>query len=375
MKQSILLVLGSILLLCGCQKEPMIRLSEAKQSEINAKINQDKLKNSDELATDVNTSFDSSTFTAYDESQLFEDISQFLIAQTNQLIKLTNQSHSFSMYMDYVDGGLGLIQMREVNGDTVNNKYYSWNSQQLIQLANDKTSMFPINHLNDVSENPITEMVLLQAPLKKGTSWQAADGVEATITNLYKEITLATGTFEDVIEVTYSSSDYEIHYYYAKNYGVVAIWQIPLSESEQQQYWQASEIVVNSKITQTLDIYRPDENDLGKVVLDKIDLSWQTNDQITTLYTQLFQTLGWIAENVQVNAISLNNDVLNIDFSSGVVAAMNQHPATEVGVIPAMVQTLSNHFGVKKIFLSVNGLGLLPDSLPYPDGGIWIVNE
>ncbi|MBS4456329.1 GerMN domain-containing protein [Tuanshanicoccus lijuaniae] len=375
MKQSILLVLGSILLLCGCQKEPMIHLSEAKKSEINAKVNQEKEKTSNELATGVKTDFDSSTFTPYDESKTFDDISQFLIAQPNQRKKLSNQSSVFSLYMDYVDGGLGLIQMREVNGDKVNNKYYSWNAQQMIQLANEKTSAFPMNHLNQVHENPITEMVLLQAPLTKGTSWQAADGIEATITNLYKEIKLTQGTFHDVIEVTYHSADYEIHYYYAKNNGVVAIWQIPASESEKQQHWQVTDMQMNAKMTQAMPIYRPDESNKGQVTLDSIDMSWQTNDQVAMIYTRLFQTLGWISENITVNSVLLDNDVLMIDFSSGVVAAINQHPATEAGVIPAMVETLASHFGVKKVKLSVNGLGLLPDNLPYPDGGVWTANQ
>ena len=88
----------------------------------------------------------------------------------------------------------------------------------------------------------------------------------------------------------------------------------------------------------------------------------------------MFRKEGWINSSVEVKDIKIESQTALVDFTPGIVAAMNQHTARETAVLPAIVQTIADNYGVKQVKLTVGGLILTPDTLPMPDNGIWEVN-
>ena len=103
-------------------------------------------------------------------------------------------------------------------------------------------------------------------------------------------------------------------------------------------------------------------------------LTWQTNQNPGKTFTELFRKEGWINASVEVKDIKIDSQIATVDFTPGVVAAMNQHTARETAVLPAIVQTIADYYGVSQVKLTVGGLILSPDTLPIPANGIWEVN-
>lgn len=63
-----------------------------------------------------------------------------------------------------------------------------------------------------------------------------------------------------------------------------------------------------------------------------------------------------------------------VNFTSGVVATLNEHPAGEQAVIASIVTTVADFLQVDSVRLEVQGNGMLPATIEYPEGGIYSVN-
>ena len=364
MKHPNVIILLSIIFLSACSKEPMIRLSEERQAYITEKqnIEQASHKNKGEEKT-VNIEITNEV--AYDETMSFDDIVDFIPIQPNQINQYIENDQEFFRYMEFVDGNLKMMQVREQKPTSISNHYYAWDEQQISDLGVGEGTNIPSNQLSNLSTEGSN--IILKAPIQKGNSWEMSSEEIASITNLYETVNINGTTYQDVVEVAYQD-DQQIKYF-AKGLGIVA-------EINPDDSLVLSSISQNSYFQVQIPIKAPQQVDNKLVLVDDVaPIKFQTNEESANIYTKLFQTLGWITPDISVNKINKETYYINVDFTPGIVAAMNQNEVTERGIIPAIVMTMIEHYGVEAVQLTVNGLGMTPNTISYPDGGLWYPND
>lgn len=364
MKHPNVIILLSIIFLSACSKEPMIRLSEERQAYITEKqnIEQASHKNKGEEKT-VNIEITNEI--AYDETMSFDDIVDFIPIQPNQINQYIENDQEFFRYMEFVDGNLKMMQVREQTPTAISNHYYAWDAQQISDLGVGEGTNIPSNQLSNLSTE--RSNIILKAPIQKGNSWEMSSEEIASITNLYETVNINGTTYQDVVEVAYQ--DGQQIKYFAKGLGIVA-------EINPDDSLVLSSISQNSYFQVQIPIKAPQQVDNKLVLVDDVaPIKFQTNEESANIYTKLFQTLGWITPDISVNKINKETYYINVDFTPGIVAAMNQNEVTERGIIPAIVMTMIEHYGVEAVQLTVNGLGMTPNTISYPDGGLWYSND
>ncbi len=364
MKHPNVIILLSIIFLSACSKDPMIRLSEERQAYITEKqnIEQASHKNKGEEKT-VNIEITNEI--AYDETMSFDDIVDFIPIQPNQINQYIENDQEFFRYMEFVDGNLKMMQVREQTPTAISNHYYAWDAQQISDLGVGEGTNIPSNQLSNLSTE--RSNIILKAPIQKGNSWEMSSEEIASITNLYETVNINGSTYQDVVEVAYQ--DGQQIKYFAKGLGIVA-------EINPDDSLVLSSISQNSYFQVQIPIKAPQQVDNKLVLVDDVaPIKFQTNEESANIYTKLFQTLGWITPDISVNKINKETYYINVDFTPGIVAAMNQNEVTERGIIPAIVMTMIEHYGVEAVQLTVNGLGMTPNTISYPDGGLWYPND
>lgn len=364
MKHPNVIILLSIIFLSACSKEPMIRLSEERQAYITEKqnIEQASHKNKGEEKT-VNIEITNEV--AYDETMSFDDIVDFIPIQPNQINQYIENDQEFFRYMEFVDGNLKMMQVREQTSTAISNHYYAWDAIQISDLGVGEGTNIPSNQLSNLSTEGSN--IILKAPIQKGNSWEMSSEEIASITNLYETVNINGTTYQDVVEVAYQD-DQQIKYF-AKGLGIVA-------EINPDDSLVLSSISQNSYFQVQIPIKAPQQVDNKLVLVDDVaPIKFQTNEESANIYTKLFQTLGWITPDISVNKINKETYYINVDFTPGIVAAMNQNEVTERGIIPAIVMTMIEHYGVEAVQITVNGLGMTPNTISYPDGGLWYPND
>lgn len=342
----------------------MIRLSEERQAYITEKqnIEQASHKNKGEEKT-VNIEITNEI--AYDETMSFDDIVDFIPIQPNQINQYIENDQEFFRYMEFVDGNLKMMQVREQTPTAISNHYYAWDAQQISDLGVGEGTNIPSNQLSNLSTE--RSNIILKAPIQKGNSWEMSSEEIASITNLYETVNINGSTYQDVVEVAYQ--DGQQIKYFAKGLGIVA-------EINPDDSLVLSSISQNSYFQVQIPIKAPQQVDNKLVLVDDVaPIKFQTNEESANIYTKLFQTLGWITPDISVNKINKETYYINVDFTPGIVAAMNQNEVTERGIIPAIVTTMIEHYGVEAVQLTVNGLGMTPNTISYPDGGLWYSND
>ena len=122
----------------------MIRLSEERQAYITEKqnIEQASHKNKGEEKT-VNIEITNEV--AYDETMSFDDIVDFIPIQPNQINQYIENDQEFFRYMEFVDGNLKMMQVREQKPTSISNHYYAWDEQQISDLGVGEGTNIPSN--------------------------------------------------------------------------------------------------------------------------------------------------------------------------------------------------------------------------------------
>jgi hypothetical protein len=377
MKRGILLV-GFVLLLSACKQEPMIHISPDVQASIDKKAadRQGTANNSsaDTSAsmTEISGEIDTSAWQKAPEATQY-DISHYAPNGINQLKEFETSEGTQLVYTDYTDNNRQLWQIRTLlpNG-RANVSIYQLTKEgwQISWQALD--SLDTTSHLNQVSHT--NRIPYLMAPIQVGTMWQDSQGSRSTITNLYQSAKIGDATYEDVIEVTTFRSDQEVHTYYAKDQGLVMSSQKAINSGGENIALTLKSNQHQVSITQSINIAKP-SNQMNPILTKGTGkLTWQTNQNPGKTFTELFRKEGWINASVEVKDIKIDSQIATVDFTPGVVAAMNQHTARETAVLPAIVQTIADYYGVSQVKLTVGGLILSPDTLPIPANGIWEVN-
>ena len=381
MKKRGVLLLGLTLLLTACKQDPMIKLNPDVQASIEKKQSERKQNMSETEKTSDTTSSDNTAIQSIDRSQwkkLAEDtvfdLANYVPNEIDQLKQFTTGEQTQLVYTDYVDESGQLWQLRTLLPDnTYDVAIYRLLPNKLEQVSLQLNTTDVGDHLGDVLMNRQRNAVtLLQAPLQVGTTWETELG-DAAITALYESVTLGQTTYQEVVEVTVAEETQDMRYYYAAGIGLILEESQAVNSQTSQIQLALQRYQANVNITQKIQIAEPTEQ--GKPLLQsaEAELTWKTNQPWEQTWTQLFRDKKWLNNKVSVNAINVQADLVEIDFTPGIVAAMNQHKATEKAVIPAIVQTIANYYHVKQVKITVNGSILAPDQLEVQPNGIWKV--
>lgn len=369
MNKKILALGFVVLLLSACAKEPMIKLSDERKAQLES-ISQEQAEQSQTEAIIAATNLDRSSFTSYQEPISFDQSTEFIPIQPNTVIKMATSDY----YLDYVDSASQTMQVRQSQADQDQASFFTWDLSAITYYGSQDIAKVPLNQLETIDTASLVGQVWLSFPLELGKVWQVDDGTSASVTAIYQEARINDQTYQDVVEVTYQSDTETLHRFFARNIGLIA-WE-SVTDQEVQATDSIQRYQTSSQYRANINVYQPSkDNDGIKLTSQAGQLRWQTNDQIGNVFTQLFRDLSWIDDQIVVNNVFFQEDVLTLDFSSGIVAVLNSHETGEEGMIPAIVASLADLYGVDRVRLSVNGLGLLPDLLDYPDGGIWLLNQ
>lgn len=407
----ILIVMGLGGFLAACQREPMIRLSEENQARLEASMTASRLEASQ--AVDEGTESEASEALGSQEAGGSGQEGQAPESQ-DPAPEITNRSvspedirahwkeadrgtvYNFDRYMPY-----GMNQIKTLAlGDQQVTTYMTFGYQDLAKMQVQKrypdrvvTEVFKrhqgqlrktlstesINPYDNILESSLSEgmsQVLLEAPLERGHSWEQEDRQLATITNLYEEVTLNGRVYDEVVEVLVELGRDRIQLtYYAPDLGVIAQYEGPKAGGgDFVQLVDHSEAVM---IVHPIQVAVPDLSEPSEgLEWVAVDFAWQTNGSLAAAFEEVLRELGYLDETIQVNQVYLNeNNVAVMDFTPGVVAVLNRHQASEATVIQGIVRTLGDFFSTDQVRLTVNGNGLLANTVPYPEGGIYTLSR
>lgn len=386
------LLIGVFILLSGCSSEPMIQLSEenqakleekrAQSSEVSHNVDADTISETaqtesilDVPETVTLAELDPSSWTQLPEGTTLE-LSNYLPYVAYQLKQFSNESGSYTTYVDFFDESNRVMQVREIVGATNYVNIYEW-SEQAIQLTarHENIALFE-NLTQDVSSTPDANLTLLSAPVAVGTTWSYDGTHTSQIVGLYESLTLGEQQYTEVVEVSTPFEAYDLRQYYASGDGLILTRYVDNVEvSTGEQFWQVTGNSHQVMMILNRDVAQPQTEGEYLLSLEKVPFAYQTNDSLARAFQRLFTDLGWITDDIVVNSLTVDEaGVANLDFSAGVVAAFNQHPSTETSIIPAIVTTVGHYFDVTQVRLTVNTVGLLPDTLAYPENGIYQVD-
>lgn len=386
------LLIGVFILLSGCSSEPMIQLSEENQAKLEEKRAQSSEVShnvdveiiletaqtesvSDVPETVTLAELNPSSWTQLPEGTTLE-LSNYLPYVAYQLKQFSNESGSYTTYVDFFDESNRVMQVREIVGATNYVNIYEW-SEQAIQLTarHENTALFE-NLMQDVSSTPDANLTLLSAPVAVGTTWSYDGTHTSQIVGLYESLTLGDQQYIEVVEVSTPFEAYDLRQYYASGDGLILTRYVDNVEvSTGEQFWQVTGNSHQVMMILNRDVAQPQTEGEYLLSLEKVPFAYQTNDSLARAFQRLFTDLGWITDDIVVNSLTVDEaGVANLDFSAGVVAAFNQHPSTETSIIPAIVATVGQYFNVTQVRLTVNTVGLLPDIIAYPENGIYQVD-
>lgn len=386
------LLIGVFILLSGCSSEPMIQLSEenqakleekrAQSSEVSNNVDADTISETaqtesllDVPETVTLAELDPSSWTQLPEGTTLE-LSNYLPYVAYQLKQFSNESGSYTTYVDFFDESNRVMQVREIVGATNYVNIYEW-SEQAIQLTARRENIALFENLTqDVSSTPDANLTLLSAPVAVGTTWSYDGTHTSQIVGLYESLTLGEQQYTEVVEVSTPFEAYDLRQYYASGDGLILTRYVDNAEvSTGEQFWQVTGNSHQVMMILNRDVAQPQTEGEYLLSLEKVPFAYQTNDSLARAFQRLFTDLGWITDDIVVNSLTVDEaGVANLDFSAGVVAAFNQHPSTETSIIPAIVTTVVHYFDVTQVRLTVNTVGLLPDTLAYPENGIYQVD-
>lgn len=387
------LLIGLFILLSGCSSEPMIKLSEENQAKLEEKRKQSEIVDNEsqaeiasldveeeasvtETVKPTSNQLEPSAWTRLPDDTVLE-LSNYLPFYAYQLKQFNNETGMYTTYADYVDQANRVMQVREIVGAGTFLSVYRWDDAQIqMTLRQENVALFENMMTGSQSANE-GALTLLSAPLTVGTTWLYDGQHQSQILALYDDVTLGELNFSQVIETSTQFEDYDLRQYYAAGEGLIGTRYVTANEANQaEEFWQvtANTHQVMMIVNQTIAI--PQASETAQLVMEKVPFAFQTNDSIASAFQRLFTEQAWITEDIAINSVSVDEaGIATVDFSSGVVAAFNQHPSKETGVIAAIVTTVGRFFDVSQVRLTVNSNGLLPDILPYPPNGIYQADD
>jgi hypothetical protein len=271
-----------------------------------------------------------------------------------------NEFAGYNLWVDYIKGNK--IQQRINNSGTELVRVIENSEGELKIIFSREESYYREDF---TSKQPNKDEVLLKEPLVKGTSWTLADGRKRAVTGVNMDISTPSGNYK-ALEVTTEAPDSQAIDYYVLNVGLVK----SVFKSEGSEISSAlMEIKNNASLTQSIEVYYPN-NVMDKIFMLRKGIIFKTNDITKIVLEKQFKSapnneaIKLLTPNVKINSLYLNNDgMVYVDFTENFVTEMNLGSGYEGMVLQSIANTLGRYYGVKKVYITLEGK-------PYSSGHI-----
>ncbi len=271
-----------------------------------------------------------------------------------------NEFAAYTMFNEYTADGK--VQQRINNGGADGIKVLECKDGKITVIYANGDMPYRENKLNAASNE---DEVLLMEPIKKGTTWNLADGRVRTITDVSAKVTAPIGEY-DAIEVTTTKDNDTTKQYYVKGTGLV---KLIYSNGSDEITSALSKIEENTSYTQNMNFYFPNINNEKYYYVSK-DVSFKTNDATKDILAARYKeeigvgTSKVFGTTTVINSLALNDDgMVYIDLNKAFVTDMNAGSQYESMILQSIANTFGQYYQVSKVIITI-------DKAPYSSGVI-----
>lgn len=263
-----------------------------------------------------------------------------------------NEFAAYTAFNEYAANGK--VQQRIVNGGANGIKVLECKDGKITINYAEGDMPYRENKLSAASN---TSEVLLMEPIKKGTTWNLADGRVRTLTNTSVKVTVPMGEY-DAIEVTTTKGSDTTKQYYVKGIGLV---KLIYSNGTDEITSALSKIEENASETQNVNFYYPNINN-GKYYYVSKDVSFKTNDVTKDILAAKYKeqigvgTGKVFGTTTVINSLTLKSDgKVYIDLNKAFVTDMNAGSEYESMILTSIANTFGQYYGVNKVVITIDG--------------------
>lgn len=285
-----------------------------------------------------------------------------------------NEYASYDVFTDYEANNRK--QTRTNNGGTEVVKVLALKENQLVILINRGETYTRENWLNQqiLNENEETE-ILIKAPIKVGTSWEAIGERKSSITAVNVPITTPVGTFDTIEVSTEGTEDKEIKYY-APDVGLVK----SVFSSETYNVTSTLSEINETPLVQIIRFYYPESDGETMSFVDK-EVAFKTNDVTRKKIEEAYKEVPndkvgeVLSKNAKILSLYLNKDGhVYVDFSKELITEMNAGTAFETLIMQSLVNTIGGYYYTNEVYLTVEGKPYSTGHIQMKKGEPFIVN-
>lgn len=207
-------------------------------------------------------------------------------------------------------------------------------------------------------QNKTQELVLLQEPIKEGTTWTLADSSKRTITGVNVDVSVPAGNYK-AVEVTTEGSHSTTVDYYAPEVGLVKSVFVS-NEGGDEVSSSLRAIEENAVLVQNVDFFYPNIED-NQYSYKTRQVSFKTNDITRNVLAAAYKepvggTLGSVfSPGTNINSLYLNKDNrLYIDLNKAFMTEMNAGSLYESMILQSIANTFGRYYGVEEIILTID---------------------
>lgn len=303
---------------------------------------------------------------ALDETITENELADFFPETANKQYVYVGEGNEYASYEVFTDyESKNRKQTRTNNGGTESVKVMALEENQLVVLINRGEIYTRENWLQQLlPENNEEQEVLIKAPLKVGTSWNAIGDRKKSITAINVPIMTPVGMFETIEITTQGADDKEVNYY-APDIGLIK----SIFSSDVYNVTSTLSEINEVPLIQTIRFYYPESDGATLSFVDK-KVAFKTNDRTRKKIEEAFKEIPndkvgeVLPKNTEILSLYLNKDGnVYADFSKELISEMNAGAAFETVRIQSIVNTIGGYYYSNSVYLTVEGK-------PYSSGHI-----
>ncbi|MGB3161643.1 GerMN domain-containing protein [Carnobacterium sp.] len=303
---------------------------------------------------------------ALDETITENELADFFPETANKQYVYVGEGNEYASYEVFTDyESKNRKQTRTNNGGTESVKVMALEENQLVVLINRGEIYTRENWLQQpLPENNEEQEVLIKAPLKVGTSWNAIGDRKKSITAINVPIMTPVGMFETIEITTQGADDKEVNYY-APDIGLIK----SIFSSDVYNVTSTLSEINEVPLIQTIRFYYPESDGVTMSFVDK-KVAFKTNDRTRKKIEEAFKEIPndkvgeVLPKNTEILSLYLNKDGnVYADFSKELISEMNAGAAFETVRIQSIVNTIGGYYYSNSVYLTVEGK-------PYSSGHI-----
>lgn len=311
---------------------------------------------------DTSSETDTTTESTSEEAnEVVYEIGDFFPDTDNKLYEYTGHGVEYAGFDEYTDySSENRKQYRRPNEGTTVAEVVELQGNQIVSLFHEGEIYYREDLLDKSDE---VQEIILQGPFEVGHSWEIPDGRTKEITGVGVSVTTPYGELKTV-EVT---TDFENGLaneknYYAPDIGLVKSIYTDKGTEGEDDFEVLTELksIEEKPYEHQISFYYPDFEKDDMVVTQKpvpMKTNEETKKAIEKAYKEVPEGLtSVLSPRALMNSLYLNDDGrVYADFTFALIDEMNAGAYLEAQIIQSLVNTLGTYYGVKEVYLTVDG--------------------